>query len=101
MSTGPPARPSRDPANFALRVDWAGTAPQNADFQVCTLPCTSSTFLGFSADFSGVDPGASTTLQVTFIAKSAGVANWSVCVYDTTDPSGHQVSFGQAETTIH
>jgi hypothetical protein len=73
----------------------------HADFQGCTPGCTSSTLLGFSADFAGIGPGTTSTLQLTFIAKSVGVANWSVCLYDTADPSARQVWCGQAQTTIH
>ena len=71
-----------------------------ADLQGCTPSCNTSHLLGVYANFPGIDAGSTESYTITFIATKIGVANWSLCVYDSTSVGGTAVWCGSATTTI-
>ena len=70
-----------------------------ADLIGCVPECTYEDFFGIYTTLPGIAAGETVVYHVEFLAKSLGVADWSLCVYDA-ETFGEQVYCGTGSTTI-
>jgi hypothetical protein len=75
------------------------TIDKYADLQGCTPKCEVNNFFGVFATEPGVGPAKTVTDRIVWVATRVGVAQWSVCVYDSNS-GGQQIYCGNGTTTI-